>query len=657
MPAQERQCLKRERKTMKIRELLSIESIRLNGSPTDKNQTIEQAIDLMCESGRIRDRGAYSQAVHNREKEFSTGVGGGIAIPHGRSAGVKKAGLAAMVIPNGVDYEALDGNPVQLVFLIAAPEEGSVHLEVLAKLSRMLMDESLVQSLIHASSAEEFMNILNAAEEKADEKEKALEAQQKADVAAEASDAPLILGVTGCPTGIAHTYMAAEAIEKAAKEMGYQVKVETRGSGGAKNILTPDEIKKARAIIVAADVKVPMDRFDGKEVLQVPVKDGVSKPKELVEKAAVGKAPVYHGNGAVEETGSTETGWHKVYKDLMNGVSHMLPFIVGGGIMIAISFMIDGFFVDMNSLAEEERALFGTITPAAAFFKNVGGVAFGFMLPVLAGYIAESIAERPGLVAGFVGGALAANGTSGFLGALLAGFLAGYIVNGLKKLFAHLPAALDGVKPMLLYPFFGVLLVGLLMQFVVEPPVGWLNLQMNAWLNSLNGTSSVILGAILGGMMALDMGGPFNKAAYVFGTAAITSGNYDIMAAVMIGGMVPPIAIALSSLIFKDKFTDADRKTAPTNFVMGLSFITEGAIPFAASDPLHVLPACALSSALAGALSMLFGCTLMAPHGGIFVFVTVGNPWMYLLALVIGSVTGALLLGLFRKKVKEPARA
>lgn len=641
---------------MKIRELLSIESIRLNGTPTDKNQTIEQAIDLMCESGRISDRASYSQAVHNREKEFTTGVGGGIAIPHGRCAGVSKAGLAAMVIPNGVDYEAMDGAPVHLVFLIAAPEEGSVHLEVLAKLSRMLMDESLVQSLIHASSPQDFMNILNAAEEKVDALEAAKEAEQQKEAEKPVqTDTPLILGVTGCPTGITHTYMAAEALEKTAREMGYRVKVETRGSGGAKNVLTSQEIADADAIIVAADVQVPMDRFDGKHVLQVPVKDGVSKPRELIEKAVAGQAPVFHGDAPVQESAEGDSTWHKIYKHLMNGVSHMLPFIVGGGIMIAISFMIDGFFVDMNTLEEAERSLFGTITPAAAFFKNVGGVAFSFMLPILAGYIAESIAERPGLVAGFVGGALAANGTSGFLGALLIGFLAGYLVNGLKKLFSHLPAALDGIKPMLLYPFFGVLLVGLLMTFIIEPPVGWLNLQMNAWLNSLNGTSSVILGAILGGMMAIDMGGPFNKAAYVFGTAAITSGNYDVMAAVMIGGMVPPIAIALASLLFKNKFTEDERKTAPTNIVMGLSFITEGAIPFAASDPLHVLPACAIGSALAGALSMLFGCTLMAPHGGIFVFVTVGNPLMYLLALVIGSVVGALLLGLFRKPVKQTA--
>lgn len=638
---------------MKINELLSLDSINLHGTPTDKNQTIEQAIDLMVKSGRISDRQAYSKAVHDREKEFSTGVGGGIAIPHGRSAGVSKAGLAAMVIPSGVDYESLDGSPVQLVFLIAAPEEGSVHLEVLARLSRMLMDESLVSSLIHANSEKEFLDILNDAERKADEKEEALAREQQADAATEANqEGTLLLGVTGCPTGIAHTYMAAEAIEKTAKEMGYNVKVETRGSGGAKNILTPEEIKKARAIIVAADVNVPMDRFDGKEVLQVPVKDGVSKPKELIEKAVSGAAPIYHGGGVVEKSSTTESGWHKVYKDLMNGVSHMLPFIVGGGIMIAIAFMIDGFFVDMDTLDVAERSLFGTITPAAAFFKNVGNVAFGFMLPILAGYIAESIAERPGLVAGFVGGALAASGTSGFLGALIAGFAAGYLVNLLKKLFAFMPASLDGIKPMLLYPFFGVLLTGLLMQFVIEPPVGWVNMQLNAFLNSMNGTSSVILGAILGGMMAIDMGGPFNKAAYVFGTAALASGNYEVMAAVMIGGMVPPIAIALASMIFKNKFTESEQKTAPTNVVMGLSFITEGAIPFAASDPLHVLPACAIASAVAGALSMMFGCTLMAPHGGIFVFITVGNPWMYLLALVVGSIVGALLLGLLRKPVK-----
>lgn len=637
---------------MKIRELLSIESIDLHADPTDKNQTIEKAIDLMVKSGRISNRGQYSKAVHDREKEFSTGVGGGIAIPHGRCAGVKQAGLAAMVVPAGVEYEAMDGQPVHLVFLIAAPEGGTVHLDVLAKLSRMLMDSALVERLEKAGSAEEFLAILDEAEAAADARQALIDKEAEVDTVILDKEQPLILGVTGCPTGIAHTYMAAEAIEKAAKEMGYRVKVETRGSGGAKNVLTPSEINEASAIIVAADVKVPMDRFDGKQVLQAPVKDGVSKPKELVEKAAGGKAPVYHAQGgSAEESTSTETGWHKIYKDLMNGVSHMLPFIVGGGIMIAISFMIDGFFVDMDTLDMTERSLFGTITPAAAFFKHVGDTAFGFMLPVLAGFIAMSIAERPGLVAGFVGGALAAGGTSGFLGALLAGFAAGCLVNGLKKLFSHLPAALDGVKPMLLYPFFGVLLIGLLMQFVIEPPVGWLNLQLNAWLNSLNGTSSVILGAILGGMMAIDMGGPFNKAAYVFGTAAITSGNYDVMAAVMIGGMVPPLAIALSSVLFKNKFTESERKTAPTNAVMGLSFITEGAIPFAASDPLHVLPACAISSALAGALSMLFGCTLMAPHGGIFVFITVGNPWMYLLALVIGTVVGALLLGLFRKKV------
>ncbi|MCF0245465.1 MAG: PTS transporter subunit EIIC, partial [Ileibacterium sp.] len=450
--------------------------------------------------------------------------------------------------------------------------------------------------------------------------------------------------------GIAHTYMAAESIENKAKELGYRVKVETRGSGGAKNVLTDQEIAEAAGIIVAADTKVPMGRFNGKVVVQVPVKDGISKPEELIKKATDPNGPRFSSNEAVESTGSNESGWHLVYKNLMNGVSHMLPFVVGGGIMIAIAFLLDGFFVNMDALDMEARSAFGTITPAAAFFKNVGGVAFGFMLPVLAGFIAESIADRPGLAVGFVGGAIAANGTSGFLGALAAGFLGGYVVKLLMKLFANLPDSLEGIKPVLLYPFFGILITGALMIFVVEPPVGWLNTALNDMLNSMSGTSSILLGAILGGMMALDMGGPINKAAYVFGTASLATGNYNIMAAVMIGGMVPPLAIALSTMLFKDKFTADERKTAPTNIVMGMSFITEGAIPFAASDPLHVLPACALGSALAGALSMMFGCTLMAPHGGIFVLLTIGNPMMYLLALVVGTVVGAVALGLFKGK-------
>lgn len=642
---------------MKIRELLSLESIKLDAAPQDKKQTIDEAIDLMEKSGRINDRAAYEKEVFHRETEGTTGVGGGIAIPHGRSAGVSKPGLAAMVIPKGVDYESLDGAPVDLLFLIAAPNDGNVHLEVLANLSRMLMDPALSEKLTHAKSPEEFLNTLEQAENAILEKEAAKEAE--ASPAAASKNTPLILAVTGCPTGIAHTYMAAEALENKAKELGYRVKVETRGSGGAKNVLTPEEIAQADAIIVAADTKVPMERFNGKKVIKTAVKDGISKPQQLIEEGLAPNAPIYHAEAGAADEGGTkkETGWHKVYTDLMNGVSNMLPFVVGGGLMIAISFLIDGMFVDMNSLSAAERALFGTITPAAAFFKNVGGVAFGFMLPVLAGYIASSIADRPGLAVGFVGGALAANGTSGFLGALLAGFLAGYIVEGLKKLCSHLPDALEGIKPVLIYPLVGMLIIGLLMVYVVEPPVGWLMTTINDLLNSMNGASSMVLGALLGAMMSIDMGGPLNKAAYAFGIASLSAGNYNIMAAVMVGGMVPPIAIALATFFFKNHFTEEQRKAGPTNLVMGFSFITEGAIPFAAADPLHVIPACAIGSAIAGALSMVFNCTLMAPHGGIFVFMTVGNPLQYLLALVIGSIVGCVLLGLFTKKKVQAKKA
>lgn len=522
------------------------------------------------------------------------------------------------------------------------------------------MNEELSSALKKAQTPEEFLNLLNEAEEALDQPAAEKTATAEKEPAAGANpDAkvPYIVAVTGCPTGIAHTYMAAESIEKKAKEMGYRVKVETRGSGGAKNILTADDIQNADGIIVAADTKVPMDRFNGKRVIQTAVADGIHKPQELIERSLDPAAPVYESGNASHAEGSEEkeSGWHKVYKDLMNGVSHMLPFIVGGGIMIAIAFLIDGFCVDMNMLAESERQLFGTITPAAAFFKSVGDIAFGFMLPVLSGYIAMSIADRPGLMVGFVGGAIAANGKSGFLGALLIGFVAGYVINGLKKICTKLPDSLEGIKPMLIYPFFGVLITGAIMMFLVEPPVGWLNTQLNLWLESLNGVSGVVLGALLAGMMAIDMGGPFNKAAYVFGTASLAAGNYAVMASVMIGGMVPPIAIALASWLFKNKFTEDERKTAPTNVVMGLSFITEGAIPFAASDPLHVLPACAIGSALAGALSELFGCTLMAPHGGIFVVLTIGNPLMYLVALAAGVAAAALILGFTRKSVKAAA--
>lgn len=645
---------------MKIRDLLAIESIDVHAFAADKNEIIRKAIDLMEKSGKIAERAPYEEQVYNREKESTTGVGMGIAIPHGRSAAVKQPGLAAMVIPDGVDYDSLDGQPVNLLFLIAAPEGGNVHLQVLAQLSRMLMNEELSSALKKAQTPEEFLNLLNEAEEALDQPAAEKTATAEKEPAAGANpDAkvPYIVAVTGCPTGIAHTYMAAESIEKKAKEMGYRVKVETRGSGGAKNILTADDIQNADGIIVAADTKVPMDRFNGKRVIQTAVADGIHKPQELIERSLDPAAPVYESGNASHAEGSEEkeSGWHKVYKDLMNGVSHMLPFIVGGGIMIAIAFLIDGFCVDMNMLAESERQLFGTITPAAAFFKSVGDIAFGFMLPVLSGYIAMSIADRPGLMVGFVGGAIAANGKSGFLGALLIGFVAGYVINGLKKICTKLPDSLEGIKPMLIYPFFGVLITGAIMMFLVEPPVGWLNTQLNLWLESLNGASGVVLGALLAGMMAIDMGGPFNKAAYVFGTASLAAGNYAVMASVMIGGMVPPIAIALASWLFKNKFTEDERKTAPTNVVMGLSFITEGAIPFAASDPLHVLPACAIGSALAGALSELFGCTLMAPHGGIFVVLTIGNPLMYLVALAAGVAAAALILGFTRKPVKAAA--
>ena len=476
------------------------------------------------------------------------------------------------------------------------------------------------------------------------------EEEKKAE--APASNGKLILAVTGCPTGIAHTYMAAEALEKKAKELGYRIKVETRGSGGAKNVLTKAEIAEAECIIVAADTQVPMDRFAGKPVIQCKVADGISKAEELLTKAANGHASIYEAGGKAaddEEEGKDSLG-HQIYKHLMNGVSHMLPFVVGGGILIAIAFLIDGLSVDLNSLPLDQRSNFGTITPMAAMFKSIGGVAFGFMLPILAGFIAMSIADRPGLAVGFVGGAIAANGTSGFLGALAAGFLAGYIVLLLKKICSKLPDSLEGTKPVLIYPLFGIFMIGVLMTYVVEPPIGALNTLINNGLNGLNGASAVLLGALLGGMMSVDMGGPVNKAAYVFGTASIAAGNYNIMAAVMVGGMVPPIAIALATLIFKNKFTADERKAGPTNFIMGLSFITEGAIPFAASDPLHVLPACVVGSAAAGALSMAFNCTLMAPHGGIFVFLTVGNPLLYLVALAVGSAVGCALLGVLKKK-------
>lgn len=638
---------------MTIRDLLAAESINLNGTPAGKTEALNQCIDLMAKSGKIADVEKYRKGVFAREEEGTTGIGMGIAIPHCKSDAVTKAGLAAMVVKDGVDFESLDGTPAKIIFLIAAPNtEDNVHLQVLSKLSVMLMDEQFTNSLINAGSVDEFLNIIDSAEKAKDEKEAAKEAKEKEPVEVKKDDV-FIVAVTACPTGIAHTYMAAEAIEKKAKELGYQVKVETRGSAGAKNVLTDDEIAKATGVIVACDTNVPTDRFDGKKVIECQVSDGINKTEELVKRIAAGDAPVFKASGKKEAShssiGGKESIGHQIYKHLMNGVSHMLPFVVGGGILIAIAFLIDGFSVDLNSLPADQRANFGTITQGAALFKGIGGTAFGFMLPILAGFIAMSIADRPGLAVGFVGGSIAANGTSGFLGALVAGFVAGYIVNLLKKIFSKLPESLDGVKPVLLYPLLGIFLIGVIMQFVVEPPIGALNTAINNGLNGLNGASAVVLG----GMMAIDMGGPVNKAAYVFGTASIAAGNYNIMAAVMIGGMVPPLAIALATIFFKNKFTAEERKAGPTNFIMGLSFITEGAIPFAASDPLHVLPACAVGSAVAGGLSMAFGCTLMAPHGGIFVVPTIGNPLMYLVALVIGSFIACGLLGLLKKKVSE----
>lgn len=662
---------------MKIRDLLAVESIELNGAAAGKKEALDVMVDLMVKSGKINDEETYRQGVYAREEESTTGIGEGIAIPHCKSDAVSRPGLAAMVVKNGVDFDSLDGEKVDLIFLIAAPNtKDNVHLDVLSKLSVLLMDEDFTKGLRNATSVDEFLKVIDDAEAARDEEKAAEEAKteeitknqnattsnqtaENAAVVTEAATLPgegkFILAVTGCPTGIAHTYMAAEALEKKAKELGCRIKVETRGSGGAKNVLTKAEIEEADCIIVAADTQVPMDRFAGKPMIQCKVADGISKSEELLNKAISGHAAHYKGTGAedaVEEEGKDSIG-HSIYKHLMNGVSHMLPFVVGGGILIALAFLIDGFSVDLNALPFEERGNFGTITPVAAMFKNIGGVAFGFMLPILAGFIAMSIADRPGLAVGFVGGAIAASGTSGFLGALVAGFLAGYIVLLLKKIFEKLPKSLDGLKPVLLYPLLGIFLIGIIMTFVVEPPIGALNTMINNGLNGLNGASAILLGALLGGMMSVDMGGPVNKAAYVFGTASIAAGNYNIMAAVMIGGMVPPIAIALATIFFKKKFTEDERKAGPTNFIMGLSFITEGAIPFAAADPLRVIPSCIVGSAVAGAISMAVNCTLMAPHGGIFVFPTVGNPLMYLVALLVGSVVSCVLLGVLKKDVTK----
>ena len=641
---------------MRITDLLDARSILLNASPKSKNEALDQIVDLMVKSEKINDKEAYRKQVYAREEESTTGIGEGIAIPHGKCDAVTKPGLAAMVVKDGVDFDSLDGEPVTLMFLIAAPNtEDNIHLDVLSKLSVLLMNEEFTEALRNAETVEEFMGIINDA----DEKEAGIDERLAGGGTAaeeETRGKVKILAVTSCPTGIAHTYMAAEGIEKAAKAKDCAVKVETRGSGGAKNVLTSKEIEEADGIIVAADAQVPMDRFDGKKVIVCQVSDGISKAGELVDRVISGDVPVYHvANGAEvqESKGGRSSGsiGHQIYTQLMNGVSHMLPFVVGGGILIALAFLIDGLCVDMNALAKADRANFGTITPVAAQLKTIGGLAFGLMLPVLAGYIGEAIGDRPALAVGFVGGVIAANGKSGFLGALVAGFVSGYLILLLRKLCDKLPDALEKIAPVLIYPVAGILGIGLLMNFAIEPVMGAINTALNNGLTGMGGSSKLVLGLILGGMMAIDMGGPFNKAAYVFGTAAIAAGNYDIMAAVMIGGMTPPCAIALATLLFKDKFTKSEREAGPTNFIMGLAFITEGAIPYAAADPLHVLPACIAGSAAAGALSMAFGCTLMAPHGGIFVFPVVGNAIIYLVALAAGTVISAVLLGVLKKKI------
>ena len=624
---------------MKITELLSPDSILLGANPQNKTEAIDILVDLMEKGNKLNDKEGYKQGVLAREASGTTGIGEGIAIPHAKVEAVKSPGLSSMTVPQGVDYESLDGEPTYLFFMIAAPAEGGdVHIEVLQRLSMLLMDESFRKNLLEAKDIDTYLEIIDKAE-----REKFAEEYEQSP----SSTAYEVLAVTACPTGIAHTFMAAENLTTKAHEKGISIKVETNGSGGAKNVLTPEEIKNAKCIIVAADKKVEMARFDGKKVIITKVADGIHKADELLEKAVKQEAPIYHAQGSAQEETEQQQrkGLHTIYTDLMNGVSHMLPFVIGGGILIALSFLFDNYQINPSS--------FGSNTPFAAFLNQVGNGAFAFMLPVLAGFIASSIGDRPALAVGFVGGYLAKEGGSGFLGALAAGFIAGYLILGLKKLFSKLPQSLESIKPVLLYPLFGIFLMGAIIIFLINPPVGALNSALFNGLNSMGATSRILLGVILAGMMSIDMGGPINKAAYVFGTASITEGNYEMMAAVMIGGMVPPLAIALATTFFKNKFTEAERKSGIVNYIMGLSFVTEGAIPFAASDPLRVIPSCAIGAAVAGGLSMFFDCTLMAPHGGIFVLSVIGNSIMYFLSLVIGSVVGMILLGILKKPVQK----
>lgn len=646
---------------MRITDLLKSESIMLGAQPKDKRDAIAILTGLMEKGGNLSDKAQYEKDVLAREASGTTGLGDGIATPHAKSAGVKAPGLAAMTVPAGMDFEAMDGNPSRLFFEIAAPDTAAdVHLEVLSKLATMIMDPDFKEALVAAKSKEEFLSLIDAKEDgkfeaAAEPAPAAAEAGAQAAAPVESTAAPAaitkkILAVTACPTGIAHTFMAAESLEQHAKKRGIPIKVETNGSGGAKNILTAAEIADAACIIVAADKNVEMARFDGKPVIQTKVANGINKADALLDEALSGTAPIYHhagGAAAAEESAAEdESITRQIYKHLMNGVSHMLPFVIGGGILIALAFLLDTF-------DPANPGNFGSNLWYAKTFMDIGGISFGFMLPVLAGFIAMSIADRPGLAVGFVGGALASSSGAGFLGALIAGFVAGYVVNALKKVFADLPHSLEGIKPVLLYPLLGVFLVGVIMIFVINPPVAGINNWMIETLKGMDTSSRIFIGILMGGMMAVDMGGPVNKAAYVVGTGMLVSGEYGIMAAVMAGGMVPPIAIALATTFFKSRFTEQQRKSGVVNYIMGLSFITEGAIPFAAADPLRVIPSCVIGSATAGGLSMFFDCTLRAPHGGIFVVPTIGNPLLYLVAIFAGAVLSALCLGIVKKKVEE----
>ena len=622
---------------MRITDLLKSESIALGQKPADKQSAIRQLADLMAASGNLSDKEQYLKDVFAREASGTTGLGDGIATPHAKSTGVKEAGLAAMTVPEGMDFESMDGNPARLFFMIAAPDSANdAHIQILQQLAMMIMDPDFKEALIAAKTKEEFLHLIDLKEDGKFE-------------APKASDHIQVLAVTACPTGIAHTFMAAESLEQHAKKCGISIKVETNGSGGAKNILTDEEIAAADGIIVAADKNVAMARFNGKKVVITKVADGINKADELIDRALKGDAPVYHASGSdTEESAADVQGeslGRQIYKHLMNGVSHMLPFVVGGGILIALAFLFDDYSIDPKN--------FGSNTPLAKFFKDIGGASFGFMLPVLAGFISMSIADRPGLAVGFVGGALAGTTGSGFLGALIAGFLGGYIVNFLKKASKCLPDSLEGIKPMLIYPFFGILIMGFISLFIIAPPVSAINGWMVDTLKNMDPSARIFMGMIVAGMMAVDMGGPINKAAYVTGTGLLASGEFHVMAAVMAGGMVPPLAIALCTTFFKNRFTESERKAGVTNYVMGLSFITEGAIPFAAADPLRVIPACVVGSAVTGALTMAFDCTLRAPHGGIFVVPTIGNPLMYLVSILVGAVVGCLILSILKKPLKD----